>query len=312
MVTGLDMNWGNKVMMIKFAKGLRKISFLFIRNVHLREKINSLLHRIIQSKVSAILKNKKFEFVTEKKILSQNIKHVWVLWLQGEEHAPPLVKACIASIKRHVPEDYTVTVISESNISEYITLPEHILTKYASGEITRTHFSDILRWALLAVYGGLWMDSTIYLTKTLSLENPNGFLTLKTPAEEDAKYISKGRWSIFFIGVPEGYAPAKEMMNRLYRYWITENKLVDYFLVDYILDGIVSSNSELRRDIENNKNFTNNMYFLQDNVESDMTPLLSDKIHAINPGVFKMNYKFNFAKNLSSESVLSLILAEEI
>lgn len=77
-------------------------------------------------KLAKILEKDNIEFLVDKKIITHNVKHIWVLWLQGEEHAPPLVQACLKSIKKHAPDGYTVTVISESNISEYITLPDHI------------------------------------------------------------------------------------------------------------------------------------------------------------------------------------------
>ncbi|WP_294912389.1 capsular polysaccharide synthesis protein [Tatumella sp. UBA2305] len=298
--------------MIIIVKALRKLSFLIIKNVVFKRKINNLVHRVVETKVSKILEKEKVNFSVKKNVNVTMEKYVWILWLQGEENAPLLVKACIASIKKHVPEDYNVTVISENNISEFIELPAHIQKKYASGEITRTHFSDILRWALLATYGGLWMDSTIYLANKLSLENCNDLVTLKTPADEEDKYISRGRWCIFFIGVSDGYKPAKEMMNNLYRYWITENKLVDYFLVDYIFDSIVKSNSELRDDIESNSNYTGDMYFLQENLEREMTPLISERINYNKPGVFKMSYKASLSENQSPETVLSHLLTDKI
>lgn len=229
----------------------------------------------------------------------------------GRENAPPLVRACIRSIKREVPDDYTVIIVDENNISDFITIPEYILEKYKSGKITKTHYSDIVRWALLATYGGVWMDSTIYLAKKLVLKNTDGFVTLKTPAEDDDKYISKGRWTIFFIGVPPDYQPAKKMMNLLYKYWITEGALVDYFLVDYLLDILVESDLSLRKDLENNKHRSDNLYYLMVNANEKITSLIANEIDTSTPGIYKMSHKVSFSGFNSPGTVLSYLLSDE-
>lgn len=180
------------------------------------------------------------------------------------------------------------------------------------GSISRTHFSDVLRWSLLAVYGGLWIDSTIYLTKKLYLEDTNGLITLKTDADNENKYISMGRWSIFFIGVPEGYQPAREIMNHLFRYWTTENKVIDYFLTDYIFEYVNNSSSVLRHDIEKNNNYADDIYFLLDRLDMEMTEQISDRIRSVKLGVFKMSYKFTIDKKLSLRSVYSYLKSNEI
>ena len=50
---------------------------------------------------------------------------VWVCWLQGLEKAPQLVKACIASIKRHVSQK--VILITAENYLEFVNIPENDL-----------------------------------------------------------------------------------------------------------------------------------------------------------------------------------------
>ena len=90
-------------------------------------------------------------------------KKVWVLWLQGEENAPEIVKACIASTKRAF-KGYEYKVLDKSNIHDYIELPDYIEEKYKKGIITHAHYSDIVRVALLSQYGGVWVDATVYCT----------------------------------------------------------------------------------------------------------------------------------------------------
>jgi hypothetical protein len=91
---------------------------------------------------------------------------IWTCWLQGYDSAPDIVKACISSMKHYVP-DAEINIITEDNLSKYVTFPDFILDKYHRGIISKTHFSDLLRLELLINYGGVWMDSTVLLTQKI-------------------------------------------------------------------------------------------------------------------------------------------------
>ncbi len=85
------------------------------------------------------------------------------MWLQGEESAPPLIKACINSIRKHIP-NRKIQIITESNYGNYVHLPEHILQKFREGKISYAHFSDLIRISLLCEFGGTWCDATVLCT----------------------------------------------------------------------------------------------------------------------------------------------------
>ena len=78
---------------------------------------------------------------------------IWYCWFQGEEDLPPLVQCCYNSLKKNSGA-YEICFVDEKNFSEYVELAPHILQKFADGEISRTHLSDILRVNLLERYGG--------------------------------------------------------------------------------------------------------------------------------------------------------------
>lgn len=92
-------------------------------------------------------------------------KAIWWCWLQGAESAPPLCQACFDSLVRNMPDDWQIFIITEANYHELVTLPAFIEQKYRQGIISRTHFSDILRLALLTRYGGAWIDATVYCSE---------------------------------------------------------------------------------------------------------------------------------------------------
>ena len=88
---------------------------------------------------------------------------VWWCWLQGEENAPELCKACLESLRKNL-KDREIIVITENNLWDYVDFPDFIKEKYEKGIITRTHFSDLLRLELLTRHGGTWIDSSVYCT----------------------------------------------------------------------------------------------------------------------------------------------------
>lgn len=91
-------------------------------------------------------------------------KIIWWCWLQGEEQAPPLCKACLKSLQQNYP-DYDIRVVTSANLHDYVHMPEYIEAKYKAGKIKAAHYSDILRTLLLIEYGGAWIDSTVFSSK---------------------------------------------------------------------------------------------------------------------------------------------------
>ena len=82
---------------------------------------------------------------------------------------PKLIRVCSESVKEH-NKDKKITLITEQNCREYISLPDYIWDKYKRGIIPYAQFSDIIRLMLLEKYGGVWIDATILLTEKLPKE----------------------------------------------------------------------------------------------------------------------------------------------
>src|SRR5258708_22123857 len=89
--------------------------------------------------------------------LNNATKIIWSYW-DGAD--PPLsVSIAINTWYKH-NSDYIVCILSNDNVDQYIdlsTLPK----KY--NEVSVQKKADIIRLALLEKYGGIWLDSTIYL-----------------------------------------------------------------------------------------------------------------------------------------------------
>lgn len=111
---------------------------------------------------------KKYRFVQPDEI--SNKKYIWVCWLQGEASMPEVVQMCIRSINKNSPDDTEVILITADNLKKYVDFPGFIFKRLKSGSLTMTHFSDLIRMALLRKYGGLWIDSTVFVSSRISGE----------------------------------------------------------------------------------------------------------------------------------------------
>jgi len=102
---------------------------------------------------------------------------IWLMWYDGIQKAPPIIKACITSIKKNSGK-HPVYILDKNNYYKYITLPSLILRKFHKRIFTITHFSDIIRMGLLSKYGGYWIDSTYFITSPFISVN-SSLYTLK-------------------------------------------------------------------------------------------------------------------------------------
>lgn len=160
---------------------------------------------------------------------------IWVCWWTGEDTAPPLVRQCIASIRKNAGK-HPVILLSKYNINQYLSIPDQLLKKVDQNLICIANFSDYLRFSLLSAYGGLWLDATIFCTDVL----PESFFldpvfTCKIP-ESESKYVSKYRWTAFCFGGRQGNLLFKYMKDTLEHYWLSHNNAIDYLLVDHLLN----------------------------------------------------------------------------
>ena len=103
---------------------------------------------------------------------------VWIFWYQGETAMPEIVKICYNSIVSSI-HDRPVHLLTKDNIASHVTLPNYIYDRLNRGELSYTHFSDILRICLLFDKGGIWMDSTLLITDSISIPAPDYFHSIK-------------------------------------------------------------------------------------------------------------------------------------
>ena len=237
---------------------------------------------------------------------------VFVCWFQGEENMPPLIKACVDSIKRNLPMDITsFRLITFDNMMEYVTLTEDIINKFNEGIISYTHLSDALRMELLYRYGGMWIDATYYISR----EIPREIFTEKLFSTAFDKIlwgldIMKSRWnSSFWFVRDKGNKAIQFVMEGLWQYWEIENELIDYFVFDYILDAGYSSFEEIKNMVDSIMKSPAAVYDLQLRMNQECT---KDEIRRIKDDSFcyKLNRRneYKYYNDYGKETVYGYIL----
>lgn len=190
-----------------------------------------------------------------------------------------MVRACIRSVKRHAA-GHPVQIITADNYSQWVELPVRVLHAWQENNISSANFADILRAALLAKYGGCWIDATIWLSDDLKPEIFD-HLFYSCRYEPDGIYITDNKWSNFFLATRIQSVTICFVRDMLLEYMEQESRFVDYFLMDYIIrwgyDHIDAVRAEIDAIPYNNRRVHDMIRILNQAEDSDVVRnLLAD------------------------------------
>lgn len=188
----------------------------------------------VETKCANVIKQAS-SYPTSSGAVQDSDRPIWVFWWTGEEDAPEIVKACIKSIRRNANK-HDVIFLSRDNVFNYVEIPEWINQKHAHGEIGHAHYSDMIRLSLLAKYGGVWIDATVFLSQPLP-ENlfSADFYTAKS-VDNNAFYFSRSRWVGYFLAGSCDFPLFSFVRDMLYEYWQDTDEIIAYLLMDYLFD----------------------------------------------------------------------------
>lgn len=165
---------------------------------------------------------------------------IWAYWHQGIANAPLLVKKCVRSVCQNKPAEYDMIVLDQSNIRQYVWFAPFIWDKLGRGAISKTHFSDLLRIELLYLYGGCWVDATVFCSGAIvpyMLDADLFFFQWSMLGES----VLKG--SSWWIAAQKGSRTIRRARDYLYRYWEQEDVLRHYYLLHIILSRVIDEDS---------------------------------------------------------------------
>ena len=234
---------------------------------------------------------------------------IWVCWYQGEVNMPPIVKACYNSIKQHSAH-HSVHLITSENIEKYISMPQYIADKVKRGTISLTQYSDIIRNKILSIYGGIWLDATLYLTDELkNWEYP--FYSLKQNKQDDLFFVSRYRWSSYCMGGVKNNLINIFVSELLYEYHKKQSILIDYFLIDYAIELGYKNIPAIRNMIDNIPLSNPYIFYLDNNLKNRYDECEFSKIKK-DTHIFKLSWKLNNVSSFPKDSYYKKILSNSI
>lgn len=215
---------------------ISNLTFVYGRNFF---KPNTLLrisqkrNRIIQNKIQKYLPAIDSEIIvpTPPKLVENAI---WFCWLQGESKMPELTTLCLQSI-RHNANGHEVILLTADNYHQYVQLPEIAFKRFKDGQISHTHFADVIRMNLLTQQGGLWLDATMLLTASIDesiFKYP--FFSIKT--RPTGYYVSECKWAVFALACHRQNKLMAYVSKAFENYLYKNDILIDYFLFDHFID----------------------------------------------------------------------------
>lgn len=170
---------------------------------------------------------------------------IWLLWLQGWENAPWLVRQVAESWEINNP-DWTVRYLTWGNLREYVDDVDYVFDQQK--HITPQALSDILRISLLNRHGGVWADATLLCMQPLTpwieeAVRPAGlWMYHGHGGGMDARY-GPASWFI-------ASEPGSLIVNRWKRacddYWRPREQTSDYFWLDGLFKSLFRNDPEFR------------------------------------------------------------------
>lgn len=165
-----------------------------------------------------------------------NSAPIWVLWIQGEGSLPALVHENLEAL-RHYAGNHPVHLVSMESLPDFAELPGRYMDLLGSGQITAAAFSDIVRIYLLQQHGGLWVDSSVRITKSLPREIFD--LPLWTAKGIDGEFpweprcIDITEWTGYFLAAPPNSLFFSFLKAAYDVYFDEYDEVLDYLLINH-------------------------------------------------------------------------------
>lgn len=163
--------------------------------------------------------------------------HLFAYWHQGIDLAPEVVKMCRSQI-RFVARMQGLRLIEldSKNLKNFISIPECIEKKFQSGTMSFAHYSDYVRTKLVWMYGGMWIDSTLFFSDVIPSDIlDSDFFTFRFRARTTQHSSNQ----LIFASV-SGNAILEKMLVLLEYYWEGTHRPETYFFYHYLFSICVS------------------------------------------------------------------------
>ncbi|MCQ2052884.1 MAG: capsular polysaccharide synthesis protein [archaeon] len=229
--------------------------------------------------------------ITEKKC-GENKKILWFFWWQGKKNLPAICEACYKSLERN-KGSAEIVFIDQHNYMNYVDVPEIIIDKVNRKIFSITHLSDVIRVMLLAKFGGIWVDATLFFVNKIPSDwfKPDFFSIKNEPS--DYEYISRNQWSTFIMG--GGAFFFKPLSDFMLEYAKQEDDFIEYMTIDVFMS--IMFDDERFHSLLNKVPVQNSQLHL---LRQFLNEAYNDQIMArlkTSNICFKLTYKMTFVEN---------------
>lgn len=231
---------------------------------------------------------------------------VWVMWLQGIENAPDVVKRCVKSIEDNL-SDREIIILTEDNYRDYVKFPDYVQRKIDEGIITRTHMSDLVRVEVLTAFGGTWIDATVFCSgrnypSYMFDSDLFMFQNLKPGLDGDCIRISS-----WFMTSCTNNPILLLCRALLYEYWKKHNKMVDYFLLHDFVEMAIEQYHKEWDAVVPFANSTPHILLLRlfDTYDENMWKAIQSQT-----AIHKLTYKFDEGQTKLTDTYYSRIFSD--
>lgn len=158
------------------------------------------------------------------KVQVQVNRTIWMLWLQGWDGAPEIVRACVASWRAQNP-GWDLRLLTAADVPALLG-PIETLRAVEGKDLPPEAYSNLVRLGLLRRFGGVWADATTYclrpLDEWIDAASASGFFGFAQPGPD--RMLS----SWFLAARPEN--PLLAIWERYCaEYWATRSERHIYF-----------------------------------------------------------------------------------
>lgn len=172
-------------------------------------------------------------------------KTIWLLWLQGWDKAPWLIRQVAESWEINNP-DWSVVYLDRDNLRDHA--PGLDFAFEPGKAISPQALSDIVRLSLLAQHGGVWADATLLCMQPLTpwLEAavaPAGVWMYHGHGGDMDGRFGPASW---FIAAEPGSLIMRRWKQACDEYWRERTHASDYFWLDGLFRTLFRSDPEFR------------------------------------------------------------------
>ena len=259
------------------------------------------------------------KYNSEQKVVTKSTQtnyFVWVMWWQGEENMPDIIRINYINLKKQLNGNHLILITSE-NYDDYIQLPDYVLEKLKNGIISLTHLSDLIRVMLLSKFGGLWLDSTVYVVKPLPNKINFEYWTIKWELTY-FQYFRFPIWVAFwqlssiksktisqFMGIwyANSLNPIFTCLAEFWlEYWKNENNKPYYWTTEVFLNVCMyDSMSEIKKMIDKVPNSNNYCFDLAPMLNNTSSYKVLEKYFSTTE-YFYFTWKSNYLSHIKSKT----------